>query len=152
MKYWYSRFTDRRMGCIVALVLLLACGTREVSVSDAWVREAPPGSKVNAGYLRIHNPTNQALTLQRVESPAFGAIEIHETRQHEGRSSMHRLSDLSIPAGGDLVLQPGGKHLMLFRAVSRPSESQQIPFTLIFNSGTLSFTAAVRSTPPSNQP
>lgn len=128
--------------------LLLACGSGEPQVRGAWVREASPGSTVNAGYLEIHNPGQTPLILQGVESPQFGAIEIHEMRPIEDRLQMHRVSSLTIAPGETLALKPGGLHLMLFRAATRPLVGQTIPFTLLFDARKVTFNASVRRDPP----
>jgi copper(I)-binding protein len=81
----------------------------------AWIRSAPPGSPVMAGYVAIHNQGSTEMLVDSARSDAFGAIEIHEMRDVNGVMRMRPLPELRIEPGLQVELAPGGKHLMLFR-------------------------------------
>lgn len=84
---------------------------------DGWIREAPPVARVRAGYLVLENTGAVDLVVTGARSAAFGAIEIHTMVEGEGGAMrMRRVPELVVPAGGRVELQPGGLHLMLFRA------------------------------------
>lgn len=87
-----------------------------VSASDAWIREAPPGASVMAGYITLTNTSGKPQTLRGLSSTDFGAVEIHRTITENGQSHMEALDTLAIPAHGTTRLAPGDAHLMLFRA------------------------------------
>lgn len=82
-------------------------------VSDAWVREPPPGRDVAAGYLTLHNRTAEDRALVAASSDQSERVEIHETRQRDGMMRMRQLSSLPLPADSQVQLEPGGHHLML---------------------------------------
>jgi copper(I)-binding protein len=90
-----------------------AAGAGGVTVTDPWIREAPPGVTTLAGYLRISNASAAPVTLDAVTSADFGAIEIHVTEMHDGVMHMGRARGLEIGAGASRALEPGGAHLML---------------------------------------
>lgn len=99
-----------------ALLALPACaGSEPLSAENAWIREAPPGAPVMAGYLRLHNHSDQPVRCSRASGADFGAIEIHRTLVEDGKSRMLRDQTVEVPAGGSAELAPGGYHLMLFR-------------------------------------
>jgi len=93
--------------------------TCDISISDDWVRAAPPNAHVMAGYLTIHNQSSHAITVTGLTSPRFKQIQLHETREENGIASMVALPHLHIRARGSVSLKPGGIHLMLIEPLSR---------------------------------
>jgi copper(I)-binding protein len=106
-----------------------------VEVRDAWVREAPPGASVNAGYLVMKNTSKQAQRLQHIRSKQFQAVELHQTLMEGGIAKMLAVPDLEIPAGGEITFGPGGYHLMLMEPKDRPVAGSQVEISLRFASG-----------------
>lgn len=88
---------------------------RAMQVSDAWVRAGPPGMAVLAGYMTITNTGDRELAVTKVSSPDFAMVHMHRTITRDGVTRMEAQEKLSVPAGGELSLAPGGLHLMLMR-------------------------------------
>lgn len=86
-----------------------------LNASDGWIREAPPNAPVRAGYVELRNDGEVDIAVIAADSPAFGAIEIHEMVGEGDMMRMRRLRELTVPAGETVMLEPGGKHFMLFR-------------------------------------
>ena len=105
----------------------------KITVSDAWIREAPPVTNVQAGYFTVCNEGDAAVTLERFESEAFGRIEMHETIESDGTSRMERLQSLRIETGDCVAFERGGKHLMLFDATKRLVEGDTVTLRLVFD-------------------
>ncbi|HEX4871261.1 MAG TPA: copper chaperone PCu(A)C [Nevskiaceae bacterium] len=129
----------RSVLCGLALLLLAACGGVDPEralprIESGWIRLPPPGQSTTAGYLEFVNGSEQTVTVVGAASPAFGAIEIHETVQSEGQMRMRRLGELSVAPGERLSLAPGGKHLMLFRPVEPLAEHQEVAISLALRS------------------
>jgi copper(I)-binding protein len=99
--------------CVLMPVLPVRAET-ELVVTDAWIREAPPGTTVLAGYLKITNRGTSHATVSGVSADDFGSIEIHRTVMENGVARMLSARQLEIPAGESFILEPGGYHLMLF--------------------------------------
>ena len=111
-----------RTGLLVALLCVLTPvlpvrADMDLVVSDAWIREAPPGSTVLAGYLKITNRGTTQATVTGVSADDFSSVEIHRTIMENGVARMLSARQLEIPAGESFVLEPGGYHLMLFNPV-----------------------------------
>ena len=106
-----------------------------VAVMDAWVRETDPKAKVNAGYLTLINVGPEDVTLVAVESDAFAKVEVHEMAMSDGLMTMRELDGIVIPAGGQVRLEPGGKHLMLMGPRQPLTAGQSVNLTLTFGSG-----------------
>jgi copper(I)-binding protein len=121
--------------CLCLLTLPLTANELPISVDAPWVREAPPGTDVNGGYMRIRNDGDEDVKLIRAGSPDFARVEMHETVVVEERSRMRKLDEIHVPAGGTVELKPGGLHLMLFGPRSRPEAGNALTLTLEFDNG-----------------
>ena len=106
-----------------------------VAVMNAWVREALPKSKVNAGYMTLINVGEEDLTLVGVQSDAFKKVEVHEMTMDDGLMRMFELEELVVPASGQAKLSPGGKHLMLKEPVKDLKKGEEVELSLKFKSG-----------------
>ena len=106
-----------------------------VAIMNAWVKEAHPDAKVNAGYMTLVNVGADEVTLVKVESQAFEKVEVHEMAMVDGLMTMRELTDLSIPANGQVQFQPGGMHLMLMGPRENLTPGQVVDMTLTFKSG-----------------
>jgi periplasmic copper chaperone A len=122
--------------------LLLACLTLMVapvlagpSADAGWIREVPPTAHARAGYVRIANEGEASLSLIGARSVAFGAIEVHESFERDGMMRMRRRTAIEIPAGGETRLEPGGLHLMLFRAQQELTAGTVVEIVLEFDDG-----------------
>lgn len=105
-----------------------------LEVVQAWSRPAAAGM-TGAGYMTIRNHGKDAQTLLKVETPAAKKVEVHRTVTSGGVSRMEPVAQLSVPAGGEARLAPGGQHLMLIGLVRPLKAGQRLPATLTFASG-----------------
>ena len=123
-----------RISILLLAMLLSACGVPEAPlvISELEITKPMPGMKMSAGFLVITNQTNETARITRVSSPQFEAVEIHETTISDGISRMRELEALEVPGQSSVVLERGGKHLMLMR----PRDLQD-SVTLQFFSGEL---------------
>lgn len=107
-----------------------------VTIENAWVKESPPGVNVNAAYMDIHNNSDKDRTLVAIQSPDFGAIEIHKTIVRDDKASMQRHESVIIRSGSVLSLAPGSWHLMLFRPTQAVMHGSYVDLSLEFADGT----------------
>jgi periplasmic copper chaperone A len=117
----------------------------QVTVSDAWIPQPPPGSEVAAAYFTLRNGGREPATLVQISSPAASAAMLHESRVVAGESQMRPVDRLVIPPGGTVTLRPGGLHVMLHGLASALLPGQQVPLVLRFEGGReIRITARVR--------
>jgi|TARA_B100000315_G_scaffold82130_1_gene75289 hypothetical protein len=116
---------------VFTLVMLSGCSREAVSIEfvNARVRTPLPGQDKSVGYARLHNHTSEAVTLVAAHSEGVRAIEFHTTIYDGDVVRMQRLKDISIPAGGEAVFEPGGAHLMLFGMHADFSEKRDLRVT-----------------------
>lgn len=133
----------------LVLLFALALGAsvvQAVEVSEAWTRATPPGAKLGAAFLTL-NGTDADDRLVAASSPAAGRVEIHESRMDGEIMRMRELVDgLSVAAGEQVTLAPGGIHLMLLDLPAPLVEGESIELTLHFEqAGAVTARAEVRS-------
>jgi len=122
-------------GVLVAMLVQVAAVAGEVEVTDPWVREMPPVSKMTAGYMVVENDTDATQTLVRAESPDFDAVEIHRTVEEGGMARMVEQKSIPIVANGRLEMKPGGYHVMLMGYRRTLKAGDTVPLTLVFEGG-----------------
>lgn len=127
-------------------VFATGCGDSGVTVSDAWVREVPPGIETTALYMKISNNSSENEKLLSIESELADNAEIHETSVNkDGISRMRQIQTVEIPASGSVSMKPGGIHVMLIGLKDRIENGQDIKVVLKFqNTGTREITAKVK--------
>lgn len=133
---------------LITVILLaatsLAGADSGLQVSEPWVREAPPTSRVLAAYLTLVNTDDNTVTVTAISSPDFKNAEIHRTFIEAGVARMLPVKQLEVPAGGQLMLEPGGHHLMLFDPLRTLTAGETVTLIIHMNNGKqLSATAPV---------
>ncbi|MEZ4663467.1 MAG: copper chaperone PCu(A)C [Caldilineaceae bacterium] len=104
-----------------------------IHVTDAWVRASLPMTDNTALYFTLHNTTDAPVRLTGVSVDGLTA-EMHESTMENGVARMEPRPDgFEIPAGEHLMLDEGGKHVMLM-GVKEPLEAgKEISVTLEFD-------------------
>ncbi|MDL4772958.1 MULTISPECIES: copper chaperone PCu(A)C [Thermomonosporaceae] len=122
--------------------LLLAAGTSacasddgtsaddrpRLAVSGAYVPE-PPLADMAAGYLTVANTGKAADELVSATSDIATDVSLHTTTSV---GAMKEVKGMAVPAGGRLVLETGGDHLMLMGLKRKPKSGETVTFVLRF--------------------
>lgn len=99
-----------------------------------WSRPAAAGT-TGVGFMTLVNRGATADALVGAESPVARKVEMHATSMAGGVMRMTPEARVPLPAGGQVVFAPGGRHLML-RELTRPLKAgDRVPATLAFASG-----------------
>lgn len=101
-------------------------------VDGAWVRAAPPGAMMLAGYMVLHNDGDAPVRLVSVQSDAFGTVELHRSLVVNGMETMRPAGEQTIAAGGRMDIRPGGLHLMLMQPRQPLKVGDKVRFHLRF--------------------
>jgi copper(I)-binding protein len=119
----------RRIQVAVLAVVLAACSADDAPLvaTDVVVTEPRPGTQMTAGYLALSNNSAQPITITRVLSSEFASVEMHESVIEDGVARMYPLGELTVPDGGKVTFEPGGKHLMLTQPTA-DSDSVSLEF------------------------
>ena len=150
-----------------------------LEVTDAWARTSPRTADAGAVYLRIANDgdADDALVGVEVDTAVAARAELHETVNVEdggdggqdggmddggtpgdaghgggmggGMMEMRPVDRIVVPAGGEVVLEPGGLHVMLLDLAAPLEAGSGVELTLEFEeSGEQVVTADVRDEAP----
>jgi len=99
------------------------------------VAEAPPGARVMAAFMQIHNPGKHDIRIEQISSPHFEHVQMHLSAENNGIASMQQQKFLSIKAASTLILAPGSYHLMLIKPAKRYLEGDNIVLDLTISNG-----------------
>jgi len=124
------------LGLMLALTPI-AAATEEagISVRDAWVREAPPGTTMTAGYMLLQNKTSRPQVLVAARSSGFETVMIHRTVAKEGMTGMEHAPQIELLPNASLLFAPGGYHLMLLNPKRTLRAGDRVDITLEFRGG-----------------
>ena len=103
-----------------------------LEIEHPFARATPPNAPVSGGYMTIHNNGAEADRLISGEADFADRVEVHEMKMEGDVMKMRQLADgLEIPAGGEVVLKPGGYHIMFIGIDSqfKDGESRNVKLT-----------------------
>jgi len=122
----------------IALVAT-ACGGDDGSLEVENARYRLGRPDLGAAYLELTNTTGEDVTIQSASAEGVGRIELHETLMgDDGAMTMEEATEgFTIADGETLVLEPGGKHLMIFD----PEGTEDLDIVLDFGDETIEFVA-----------
>ena len=118
------------------LLTLSAHADNRLRFEDAVIPEAPPGAKTMAAYLTINNPSDSSTTIIEVSSHEFDTAEIHRSTVKNGVAKMEHVSQLTIPAKSQVIMSPGGLHIMLIDPVQPLLPGELVSLRFKENNGT----------------
>lgn len=122
---------------LVTMLFSAALQAASIDITNATVREPLPGRTLSSGYFSLKNTGQEPIALKSVTSILFGSVELHTHRMVDGMMQMTQLDQITIAAGEQLHLQPGGMHLMLFNPTETIQVGLQVPLELHWSDGTI---------------
>jgi len=127
----------------IGLAATLYAGTAaDVRVEDAWIRWLPAGIPAG-GYLTLVNDGDRPAVLVGAESPDYGEVSLHVTRNEQGLSQMIPVPSVVVAPHSRLSFAAAGYHMMLMHPTVTTSPGDEVPITLRFADG-LSLTVIFR--------
>ncbi|BCW87292.1 hypothetical protein sos41_04210 [Alphaproteobacteria bacterium SO-S41] len=119
-------------------------GETAIAVSDVWANAAP-GSN-GAVYAMIMNGGAAADRLIAVKSDLAAAVELHAMSEEGGVMQMRKVDGVDVPAGGMVMLESGGTHIMLIGLKAPLREGTTGTLTFVFeHAGDVSAELTVRA-------
>jgi copper(I)-binding protein len=129
---------------ITLIALLIVEPGSEIIIKDQWLR--PSAKKMaTALYFTIENKSDEPDTLYSVESDISDKIEIHETYSSGDLMGMREIGEIIIEAEDEVILEPGGMHIMVMKLKRNINIGDEIDFILYFrNEGEIAITAEAK--------
>lgn len=118
----------------LAALLPVAALAQDVTAKDPFVFATAASAMAAGAYISLEN-AGAADTLVEARSDVAKKVELHESRMVDGVMKMEHVPALPIPEGGEVVMQPGGYHVMLMGLNHPLTEGETIAVTLVFESG-----------------
>ena len=107
-----------------------------LAVRDAWVRAAPPSSKVGAAYFTLENAGGSPETLTGAATNVAERVELHDHVMDGDRMRMREIEGgVALEPGETVAFAPGGKHVMLIDLTEPLDDGGMVPLVLEFESG-----------------
>jgi len=143
-------------GLLLIFAITVGCGPAggpDVQADEPWARamvvsedagEGPSGVN-SAVYLRLRNVGGAADTLLGGESPVSRRVEVHRSFMDGDVMRMREAGLLPIPPGDEVVLEPGGLHIMLLDLTESLVEGDTLSLVLEFRrTGPVSLRVPIR--------
>lgn len=131
----------RRLTALAGVIAILAASCSSATsaeVSDVWARTSANMQDAGAAYMAISGGSDDdALTGASVDSSIAARAELHETSMMESEEGadmmmMTPVVSIAVPAGDEVVLEPGGYHVMLFQLAEPLVAGDEFTMTLHF--------------------
>jgi copper(I)-binding protein len=139
--YHKRNFNEANMRLIFGI--LLACAgisaasaAGRLRVEQAWIRSAPPGAMMLAGYATLRNEGDAPLAIVGADSKDFAEVSLHLSHEADGLVRMEPIKRMEIQAGSYQVLAPGSYHLMLMRPVRELKAGDSVQIHISTEPGT----------------
>ena len=131
------RWRHAVFACLLLAPIHVPAASEEaaVSVRDAWVREAPPGMTMMAGYMALRNNTSRPQLLVAASSADFESVTIHRTVAKDGMAGMVHAAQIELKPSASLIFAPGGYHLMLMNPKRTLRAGDPVVINLQFRGG-----------------
>ena len=119
---------------------------RALRIDHPFARATPPGARSGGVYLTVENNGKETDRLLSVSSPVAGDVGLHRMVMDAGVMRMRTVAGVDIKPGGQLVLGPGGYHVMLGDLKHPLRAGDHFPLTLAFeNAGSIEVQVLVES-------
>jgi len=119
---------------VVAAFMAVPAYAGDIMIKDAYARSASPGAATGAAFLHVMNTGAVEDRLIGAASPVAELVQLH-THEEDANGVMRMLhvqEGFAVPAGGMLMLERGGKHVMLMGLTAPLVQGYMVPVTLTF--------------------
>lgn len=118
-----------------SLVLISKAALANLTVDNDYARATPPHANNSAAFMVIHNSNKKEVNLIAASSNIAERVELHTHLMEDGVMKMRQVKQISIPAGSQRELQPGGYHIMFLGLKQPLKEDERVPLRLYFDNG-----------------
>ena len=124
-----------RLPRIVAAVLVGAALGASGTIMQCVLRN-PLGSPFTGAFGTLRNTGAEDVHITGITSPVSTRVEMHETVPGgSGMMMQEKAGGFVVPAGGDLMLEPGGEHIMFMDLTDPVTTGQVVPLELTLDGG-----------------
>lgn len=127
-------FKTTLLAASTAVFLALPAFAAGIEVQDPYARSASEMATTGAAFMVITNGTETADRLIGVASDAAEKVELHTHREDSNgvMRMIHVEEGFELPAGGEIVMERGGHHVMFMGLTAPMAQGDMIDLTLTF--------------------
>ena len=104
-----------------------------ISVVDSWARTSPQSGGNGAAFAVTLNGLDRPVRLVGATTEAAASVELHETsNENDVMRMVHHPEGFEIGSGEILILEPGGKHMMLIGLTAPLTAGESTTIQLLF--------------------
>jgi periplasmic copper chaperone A len=118
----------------VAVAKLAETGNGELALTDATVKLNANPAAPSAAYFTV-KAGDLPLTITGVQSADVERAELHESKMEGGVMRMDSVTDVDVPANGEVQFRQGGLHVMLFGLSDAARAAGKLTLTVSFADG-----------------
>ncbi|WP_026972887.1 copper chaperone PCu(A)C [Aliagarivorans marinus] len=107
----------------------------EIIIAHPYVRATPPGVTTSAAFMHIKNDAASSLSLVSATTQQASKVELHTMVQEGDIMMMRQVDAIDLPGNGEVMLKPGGLHVMLFGLEKPLVEGDSLKLELQFSDG-----------------
>ena len=107
----------------------------QITIADAYVRQAPPNAKATGAFMTLKNAGDKDVAVVKASSTAAKITELHNHINDNGVMRMRQVKDIVVPAKGETQLKPGSYHVMLIDMKTPLKADDHVVITLGFADG-----------------
>ncbi len=104
----------------------------QLVIAHPWAPPTLGKQRIGVVYFTVRNPGAEADRLLGIDLPDGGQAQTHNSQMQDGVMRMRPADAPVIPAGGELVLQPGAMHVMLTGLPGPLAEGKRLKLMLRF--------------------
>ncbi len=113
---------------MMSLAALGSAQAGDITVSNAWARASIGMGKTGAAFMTLKNTGKVDDRLVSASSDVAKKVSVHTSLMENGIMKMRPVKAIEVPAGGMVMLKPGGLHIM-FMGLKAPFKQGE-SFTL----------------------
>ncbi len=123
-----------------ALITVLFLASAPAFAGDIWAmhafsRATAPKAPNGAAFMALMNQGSEDLAVIAASSSVAARVELHTHLKEDGVMKMRQVPQIDIPAGGEVILQPGSYHVMLLGLHAPLKQGESFDVTLELSNG-----------------
>lgn len=107
----------------------------EFHIHDAYARATPPSAPNSAAFMVLENHGDETRSVVSAESDVAKRVELHNHAMVDGMMKMRQIAKIDVGPNSQVVLKPGGLHVMLFDLNKPLKEGETISVSLKLRNG-----------------
>ncbi len=123
-----------RAALLAAIALATPALAADIEIHDPYARTSSAMATSGAAFMVIHNHGTTPDRLIGAASPVAEKVELHTHKENaQGVMQMiHVAEGFDLPAGGEILMQRGGHHVMFLGLTAPLNQGDTVPVTLTF--------------------